>query len=83
MNRVDEWLDWLGHRMAGGLTKHVSGYEPYTPSDYDTLWATSQPGDVLLVEGNQFVSSTIKYLTNSTWSHAALYVGHVLARPAD
>lgn len=79
----EEWLDWLGQRMAGLLNRQVSGYEPYTPSDYDTLWATLQPGDVLLVEGNRIVSSTIKYLTNSTWSHAALYVGHVLPRPAD
>ena len=39
---------------------------------------TLQPGDVLLVEGNQKVSSGIKYLTQSTWSHAALYVGDAL-----
>ncbi len=83
MGMFDKLLDRIGHGMAGMLTKRVSGYEPYTPSDYDTLWATLEPGDVLLVEGNQFVSSTIKYLTNSTWSHAALYVGHVLPRPAD
>lgn len=73
----------IGKWMANLLTKQASGYEPYTPSDYDTLWATLEPGDVLLVEGNQFVSSTIKYLTNSTWSHAAIYVGHVLPRPTD
>ena len=69
--------------MARVLTKQASGYEPYTPSDYDTLWATLRPADVLLIEGNQFISSTIKYLTNSTWSHAALYVGHVLPRPTS
>jgi hypothetical protein len=81
MTMIDTMLDGVGHAMAGMLTQQVSGYEPYTPSDYDTLWATLKPGDVLLVEGNQFISSTIKYLTNSTWSHAALYVGHVLPRP--
>jgi hypothetical protein len=32
---------------------------------------------VLLVEGNNHVSGVIKYLTQSTWSHAALYVGPV------
>jgi len=32
---------------------------------------------VLLVEGNQKVSAAIKYLTQSTWSHAAIYVGNV------
>jgi hypothetical protein len=32
---------------------------------------------VLLVEGNTRVSNAIKYLTQSTWSHAALYVGAI------
>ncbi len=36
-----------------------------------------QPGDVLLVEGNNRISGIIKYLTQSTWSHAALYVGPI------
>ena len=30
---------------------------------------------MLLVEGNNQISGVIKYLTQSTWSHAALYVG--------
>ena len=34
-----------------------------------------RPGDVLLVEGRSRISAAIKYLTQSTWSHAALYVG--------
>lgn len=34
-----------------------------------------QPGDVLLVEGNSRISTAIKYLTHSTWSHAAMYIG--------
>ena len=39
--------------------------------------ATLKPGDVLLVEGNNHISGVIKYLTQSTWSHAALYVGPI------
>ena len=39
------------------------------------LQATLRPGDVLLVEGNTRISGAIKYLIQSTWSHAALYVG--------
>ena len=42
--------------------------------------AVLQPGDVLLVEGNTRVSIAIKYLTMSTWSHAALFVGNALGR---
>jgi hypothetical protein len=36
---------------------------------------------VLLVEGNQHLSNAIKYLTQSTWSHAALYIGSALGEP--
>ncbi|WP_274626352.1 lipo-like protein [Arvimicrobium flavum] len=76
-------LDRLGRLMARKLESASSGYEPYTPSDPDTLRRTLEPGDVLLIEGNQRVSAVIKYLTQSTWSHSALYVGDALPAPAD
>ena len=68
-------LDRIGRWMAERLNETTSGYEPYTPSDPETLRRVLQPGDVVLVEGNTRVSAAIKYLTQSTWSHAALYVG--------
>lgn len=68
-------LDHAGRLIARYLEKPVKGYEPFTPSDPVALRATLRPGDVLLVEGNNHVSGVIKYLTQSTWSHAALYVG--------
>jgi hypothetical protein len=55
----------------------------FTPSDPDTLRRVLEPGDILLIEGNQYVSSAIKYLTQSTWSHAALYVGDELPESSD
>ncbi len=70
-------LDGAGRLIARYLQKPVRGYEPFTPSDPDALRQTLEPGDVLLVEGNNRVSGVIKYLTQSTWSHAALYVGPV------
>jgi hypothetical protein len=56
---------------------HQHGIAPETPQD--RLLAALRPGDVLLVEGQSRVSIAIKYLTQSTWSHAALYVGDHLA----
>jgi hypothetical protein len=70
-------LDMIGKLLAGYLQKEVPGYEPFTPSDPDLLRNLIQPGDVLLVEGNNRISGIIKYLTQSTWSHAALYVGPI------
>ncbi|MEO0637429.1 MAG: lipo-like protein [Pseudomonadota bacterium] len=74
----------IADAIVGVLNRETTGYRPFTPSDKDTLLRTLRPGDVLLVEGNQKVSAGIKYLTQSTWSHAAIYVGDALAdRPCD
>lgn len=68
-------LGWLGAGLARHLAKprHIHGTGPATHSD--RLLACLKPGDVFLVEGNSQISTAIKYLTQSTWSHAALYVG--------
>ena len=65
----------IGRRLARYLSepRPVSGASAPTPRD--RLLACLQPADVLLVEGNTRVSTAVKYLTQSTWSHAALYVG--------
>lgn len=72
-------LSWLGTLLARYLAKEVrsAGMAPATPTD--RMLASLRPGDVLLVEGHSRVSTAIKYLTQSTWSHAALYVGSFLA----
>ena len=70
-------LDTIGKWIASYLQKEVPGYEPFTPSDPEHLRSVMQEGDVLLVEGNSRISGIIKYLTQSTWSHAALYVGPI------
>ncbi len=81
MSFFDSVLDRIGRHIAGQLQEVSSGYMPFTPSDPDTLRRTLQPCDVLLIEGNQHISNVIKYLTQSTWSHAALYVGDVFSYP--
>jgi hypothetical protein len=71
----------LGRAIGRYLSEPVRRYRPLTTSAPELLASTLQPGDVLLVEGNTRVSAAIKYLTQSTWSHAALYVGDALCRP--
>jgi hypothetical protein len=70
-------LDAIGKVIANYLQKEEPGYEPFTPSDPGQLRELLQPGDVLLVEGNSRIAGIIKYLTQSTWSHACLYVGPI------
>jgi len=74
---VSRMLDGIGRLIVRYLQKPVHGYEPFTPSDPDSLRQSLEPGDVLLVEGNNNIAGIIKYLTQSTWSHSALYVGPI------
>lgn len=73
MNRLTLSLGkWLATYLAKDV--HVGSTAP--PSNPLHLQAALRPGDVLLVEGRSRISSAIKYLTQSTWSHAALFVGY-------
>lgn len=71
-------LAWAGRRLADYLSQERPRGEQVALVDPAVLAATLRPGDVMLVEGNTRFSVAIKYLTQSTWSHAALYVGGAL-----
>ena len=68
-------LRFFGRMIIRYLEKPILNYRSYQFLPLAELEANLQPGDILLVEGNQRISSAIKYLTQSTWSHAAFYVG--------
>src|SRR5690554_7474177 len=68
------FLNWLAKCLAAYLSKQVAQHSVPT-STYEALEKTLRPGDVLLVEGDTRISVAIKYLTQSTWSHAVLYLG--------
>jgi len=76
MSVTTTFFDWIGERVARRLIRATSGYEPYAAARPELVAMTIRPADVLLVEGARSnVNSAIRYLTQSTWSHAALYVG--------
>jgi hypothetical protein len=62
------------------LTKPLKRYHRAAHNDLDSLRRYIKKGDILLVEGDQRVSECIKYLTQSSWSHSAIYVGDELWR---
>lgn len=68
-------FQYLGKRLACYLTKPSVHYLEFSLINMTALKNTLQPGDVLLVEGNSRISTAIKYLTQSTWSHACIYIG--------
>lgn len=68
----------VGVALARYLNEPVSGYRAPGLVPLEVLAGLLKPCDVLLVEGDRRVSVAIKYVTQSTWSHAALYVGDAL-----
>ncbi|MDA0824623.1 MAG: lipo-like protein [Proteobacteria bacterium] len=76
MNRL---LGVFGTWLARYLSAPRSANSTAITTSAERLQAVLQPADVLVVEGNTRLSTAIKYLTQSTWSHAALYVGSHLA----
>jgi hypothetical protein len=67
--------EWIGRRILRYLNTPSRRYAPFFAPPVDVLRQSLQPGDILLIEGNTRLSTVIKFLTQSTWSHAALYVG--------
>lgn len=68
---------WFIHKIGKWLI-----YEPPTPpsflTDFERLCYEIRQADVLLVEGNSRVSKIIKQITQSNWSHSALYIGRII-----
>lgn len=71
---------WLGGWLSRYLSHSSHVHGTAAPTNPAQLMACLQPGDVLLVEGQTRISVAIKYLTQSTWSHAALYAGVATAQ---
>lgn len=70
------FADWFLEQ----ITRRRRHYHRFVHNDPVRLKAAIRPGDVLLVEGDQRVSQAVKYLTTSTWSHSALFIGDALLK---
>ena len=75
-------LRWIGRKLARHLSESRDDAQ-VTTSHPDQLAATLRKGDVLLVEGTSRFASAISYVTQSTWSHAALFAGDALGMTRD
>ena len=75
---------WLVGQITRLLTTPLPYYARGVPNDFGRLRRHVRKGDVILIDGEQRISLVIKYLTLSTWSHVAVYVGdEPLRRAAD
>lgn len=66
---------WIGTRILRYLQTPARRYSPFFAPPIEVLGRSLRPGDILLIEGNTRLSAVIKFLTQSTWSHAALFIG--------
>jgi hypothetical protein len=72
--------DALTRGLVRYLTAELPTYQRRVPNDMDRLRGELRPGDVVLVEGKSRISRMIMTLTQSSWSHAGMYIGDALLR---
>ncbi len=71
----DKALDWLSEEL---------NCNDMPVTDFERMSYELRPCDVLLVDGQTRVSEVIKLITQSAWTHSALYIGrlHDIDSPA-
>lgn len=64
-NKLEKWLNY------------ETPPSTFPICDFEKLSHGIRPGDVVLVEGRSRVSDVIRIITQSRWSHSAIYVGRI------
>lgn len=68
--------EWIIEKVSRWLLKESPPRRGYL-SDYSRICQEIKPADVLLIDGRSRASLIIKRVTQSPWSHAALYIGRL------
>ena len=71
-------LEKIGSILASFLTKEISkklSHNIYYQVSLDEIKPILRPCDVILIEGKSRVSKAIQFITESNWSHAAIFIG--------
>lgn len=69
-------LRWIAKKFIGWLSQDRPT-EGLPLCDFERIRYELRPCDVLLIEGRSHISDVIKSITQSSWSHAALYLGRL------
>lgn len=68
----------LWHRLVQFLVKDPQLNDSIAPTcDFDRLGYEIRPCDIMLIEGRSRISNVIKGISQSPWTHSALYVGRL------
>ncbi|MDQ2993335.1 MAG: hypothetical protein M3R00_00075 [Pseudomonadota bacterium] len=68
--------NWLIAKIGRWLRRNTAPSRSYL-CDFDRIRYELRPGDVLLIEGRNHISNVIKQVTQSPWTHSALYIGRL------
>ena len=68
---------WLFEKISQFYAKETKDIKRSYLCDFGRICHEVIPGDVLLVEGTNRISRHIKWITQSPWTHAALYIGRI------
>jgi hypothetical protein len=83
MIKIQKYVQYLRNSIFRRLEAPRRNYEKTMINNMDNLYRVIRKGDVILVEGNSEISRMIKLLTQSSWSHSAIYVGDELLINGD
>jgi len=73
-------LGSIAHKIVLAFSQWLLKDEPPKRAylcDFPQICAKVTPGNVLLIEGRSRASNIIKLISQSPWSHAALYIGEI------
>lgn len=68
--------NWLVEKLGNYLLKNNYPSRSYL-CDFSRIQHEVRSADVLLIEGRNPISRMVQRITQSPWSHAALYIGHI------
>ena len=68
--------NWLVRKLGNFLLTNTTPSRSYL-CDFSRICHEVRSADVLLIEGRNRISGIVQRITQSPWSHAALYIGHI------
>jgi hypothetical protein len=82
LNRITEKTEhYIRSYVIGKLLQRRTAYRLLYRNDMEVLKRTLRPGDIILIDGDYWVSDWIKVFSYHTWTHCAMWVGDSPALP--
>ncbi|HYF98152.1 MAG TPA: CoA-binding protein [Coxiellaceae bacterium] len=74
---MQRFLNWIMTHISHWLLKDRPIYHRPYLCDFEQISKKIKVGDVLLIEGHNHIGTIIRHVTQSPWTHAALYIGRI------